>query len=215
MTEFSALYSRVLRHAAGCPSPVMLSALREAAIDICERGRVWSQSEDYLILAKGLNSIDLSSPDESEIIDVISITYDSYQITPKSIGWLDKNYLGWRTEETNIPKHYYLSIEEDGVVVNIVPKASETIKGIGLRVILRPTDIATGFDTGLFARYKTILVNGALKEILAINKKPWTDHRLSDKYSKRFEDGIAQVLGDNLKSFTSQSLRVNPVNFYF
>lgn len=210
MTDFLTLAGRIKRHASACPTPTILAAIREAAIELCERGRVWKEEEDYIVAPGSIRDFSVTPPTNAEIISVEQVKYNSLNVPPISKSWLDKNWVGWEKEESNVPRYYYLAPDDDGFTVSIVPKPSETLTGISCELILRPSYDAAGMGTGILSRYRAALVAGALKEILSIADKPWTNFDLAKKNNYLFENGVASAISDNLKSFTNQSLEVNP-----
>lgn len=213
MIEFSTLYPRVLRHAPGCPIMTVLATLREGAIEFCERTQVWKRDVSYIKLAKNVRHFELSPPDDSEVITVSSVKYDGVTIDPQSTEWLDRWVADWQNKSGNQPEYYFITLQDDIMRVNIYPKPSETLSEfITCKLVLRPTVDSLGMDSEIFARYRSILVAGALRELLSINGKSWTDHKLAKKFHNQFESGVSLGSSDSLRSFTNTNLVVQPVS---
>lgn len=181
-------------YAPGVADPTMRFALREAAVEFCERTRLWRFEDEYAISAEKCDAI--FAPDGAVIHEIESVTFDGQPLTPVSIAWLDENYRGWRTQDyTGVPR-YFSQVEPDQLC--LVPQAVGTV---GLSLWLKPSNDADQLPDWMFNQFRETLAQGAIARILMIPNQSFTNYELGAAFGASFS---AKLDDASTKGFTGQ-----------
>jgi len=194
---FNTLFDEVLSELASVPQPLALNAIRNAAIELCERSMIWTAT------AASINSVANQAtytpiPEaNTEIIGVLQAWYNGLEIFPKTFAQLEDllsdpgtTYIAgtpW-TAQSGIPKYY--TVERPDQII-LAPYPLDAITAvIVLKVIQKPTRAATGMEQWIMDKYFMELAAGAKSHLCAMPGKPWSSPELVSYYGNKFEQGI-------------------------
>lgn len=236
MTAFNDLYTEILPDVPGCSEPLMDRAIRNAVVQFCERARVLRETlpKINVVADQAEYSCAPSDPTNRALVHVWHLTFEGKPVERKTEDQLDLEfeeaqdryaylfyhhhaYAGfdsddWRTAKTSRPRYFYEK-RPDKVRLVGIPTTAIT-DGLEIEIILKPTRAATAVDDFVIEDYYKTLAHGALAELLALPKKPWTDGGLSQYHRGHFEDGIAQAHADALRNFARDDRPVGRVKGY-
>lgn len=181
--DIDELLPEVLTYAPKCPEPLAFRFIREAAVEVCTRGKVWRES-DEIEVDEPEGEILCTLPDAS-IIEIEWAALDSQELTPKTLAWLDCNVRGWQTSTETAPPRYITQLELNTVM--IVPRATGTLK---LRLVLKPSRTALTLPSTLIEHYGTDIGKGAAGRILTTPNAEWANPQLGAALVAEFQSRL-------------------------
>ena len=170
------LMPEVATHTPGAPQTLVLNQIRNSAIELCRRSRVWRIYADPMSITAGQPDYDFPDVFQTEVQDIIRMWFipDGNPINPITFEKADALLPNWRLMSQYRPYNYVVDHENQQFTLIYTP--SETIQDcIGLRVSLRPSMTSIGIDSVIFEEYFEVIAAGAKAKLLAMPKKPWTD----------------------------------------
>lgn len=195
---FNTLYDEVLPELSGVPQPLALNAIRNAAIEFCERSRVWTEDAAAMDSVATQAVYNFVSPvTDTDVIGVMQAFYNGSEIFPKTsaqmaallsdVGTTYVSAIPWK-DQTGVPK-YYLIERPDQFTLAPFPDES-IVSAIKMKVILKPTRAATGMEQWIFDKYFMQIAAGTKARLCAMPGKPWSSPDLVSYYGSIFESGI-------------------------
>jgi len=173
-------------YAPGCAAPTAYFGIRQAAIEFCERTRMW-RFEDYFEV-QGTESEAMFAPAASVIHDIEAAWFDDQKLTPKTVDWLDKNCNGWRDGSLTGQPQYITQTEPN--TLRIVPAAAGTVK---VSLILKPAQDADEVPDFLVDQYRMVIGNGALSYILVIPNQSFTNMDMANGFGATFQGKLTSL----------------------
>ena len=181
----------ILPRAPGCPEPIAFDAIRQAAIEFCERTRIWRDTDQFMADEFG----DIFAPAQSVIHQIEDARFEGHRLTPVSVQDLNERYPGydWTTQSGDQPK-YITQIHPN--TVKIVPAWEGMIT---MTILLKPSNDAQELPDFIFDQYARTIADGALAEILMIPGQPYTNPQGGAMYSQRFQQRLDSLQVQGLK----------------
>ena len=181
----------ILPRAPGCPEPIAFDAIRQAAIEFCERTKVWRDTDQYYADEFG----DIFAPAQSVIYQIEDARFDGHRLTPIGVQDLNELYpdYDWTTQSGDQPK-YITQLHPN--TVKIVPVWQGMIT---LTLLLKPSNDALDVPDFMVDQYASTIADGALAEILMIPGQPYTNPQSGAMYSQRFQQRLDALQVQNIK----------------
>ena len=175
----------ILPRTPGCPEPIAFDAIRQAAIEFCERTRIWRDTDQFMADEFG----DIFAPAQSVIHQIEDARFDGHRLTTVSVQDLNERYPGydWTTQSGDQPK-YITQIHPN--TVKIVPAWEGMIT---MTILLKPSNDAQELPDFIFDQYARTIADGALAEILMIPGQPYTNPQGGAMYSQRFQQRLDSI----------------------
>jgi len=188
MSSLDSFLGYVRPWAPGVPDPTAYKAIRGAAIEFCERTRLWKYEDDFDVSVEDCNS-GIFTPNNSVVHDIEVVLHNGHELDPAATRDLDRLVPGWRTGETGggLPK-YFTQIDQS--TLRIVP-ALEGHLYLCLR--LKPAQDATDIPDFISREYNEVIGWGALGRILTIPGQSYSNPELATYYSQKFTDKIDRL----------------------
>ncbi len=185
---FSGLVNRVAASVPGCPQPVILSYIRDAAIDACERTGAWRYEQATITLVAGTYSYAYTPPDaNSEVHTILTASINGNDLPAKTLEEIHTLYPKYPSSvvaERTMPQ-YLLHIDSDTFYVAPVPDGDTTYE-VEMFLALKPIRTATGMDQTAMDDLETVIVHGALQHLLVLPERTWSDRELAAYHAKQF-----------------------------
>ena len=196
MSSLDTFLGHVRPYAPGVPDPAAYKAIRLAAIEFCERTRLWKFEDDYDVSVDDCNS-GIFTPNGSVLHDIEIVLFNGTELHPSTTRDLDRREKGWRTGDLGggLPK-WYTQIDQS--TLRIVP-AMEGHLYVCFR--LKPTQDATDLPEFISREYTEVIAWGALGRLLTIPGQSYSNPDLAQYYSAKFIDKIDRL---NTKGVTGQ-----------
>lgn len=188
MSALDLYLTEVRPWAPGVPDPVAYKAIRSAAIEFCERTRLWKYEDDYDVTAEDCGEI--FTPNGSVLHDVEIMMFDGRPLLPKTSRDLDAIMPRWRLgiDQTSGLSLYFTQIEQNSF--RIVP-ANDGHINLCLR--LKPSPTTMELPDFLANEYKEIIGWGALGRLLTTPGQSYSSPDLATYYRGLFIEKIDRL----------------------
>ena len=190
MAAFDGLIKEILPYVPGCPDTLVLSHLRSATIDLCEKSKAHVFDLDPISTVSGVYEYDFDQPVGTEVHQILWMTYDGNDLDPITPRSLELNYPDWR-DRTSRPQVY---LQKNANTFWAVPVPNATLSnGLLLSVALKPTRTSSSIDTAFSNTYRDGIIYGTLHRLLRIPSKEWSDPRSANDYFSLFNEEVKQA----------------------
>ena len=188
MSSLDSFLGYVRPWAPGVPDPTAYKAIRGAAIEFCERTRLWKYEDDFAVSVDDCNS-GIFTPNGSVVHDIEVVMFNGQELRPVATRDLDRLEKGWRTGDTTggLPK-YYTQIDQS--TLRIVPALAGDLY---LCLRLKPSQDTTEVPDFISREYNEVIGWGALGRILTIPGQSYSNLELATYYSGKFADKIDRL----------------------
>lgn len=209
---YSAMLPEVQPHAHSAPEPMVINAIRNAAIEFCERSWVWqivtpnmgitANTQDY--------TLDLSAVTTgAAVAEIMQGYYKDKPIIAVSEADIILDYPTWRTRTGTTPLRFMG--KDVQTKVSLVPIPSTTVVAatalMYFKLAIKPTRSSTGLPDFIYEKYLEDIAHGAVARLVMVPHKPYSNANMALSHRKLFDDAIAKARVDSSKSFTRATLR--------
>ena len=201
---YADLLPNIIPMVPGCTDTLIVSSVRSAVIELCERSEVYQKELDTLYTVPGLFDFDLEPPSGTAVEKVLSVVYEGKDLEPITPGLLEQRLPKWR-DSSGEPQYY---IKLDANTLRLAPVPNTAAKAI-LRAILKPTHNSSSCDSLVMNDYRDTIINGALYRLLRIPSKEWTDYSGAGVYGTLFNEGITAAERRARSADTGVARKVN------
>jgi len=201
---WSAFHPLVLSEVPMCPKPMVTKAIRDAAIEFCERTAIWKDTQEYPV---GLDAEYEFEGDSESIVHRIDSAkiVNGPDLEIESPERVDELYPSWR--DGTLAGQPAVLTQLAPRTFHLVPAPSSDMI-LTLGVALKPAKGSQYTDSWLHEEYEEAIAAGALARLLSMPRKSWTSTSDAATFAAVFNDRIA---GGNLraaKAFGRAPLRV-------
>lgn len=188
MSALDVFLSSVRPWAPGVPDPTAFKNIRLAAIEFCERTRLWKYEDDYDVTEEDCNS-GIFTPNGSQVHDIEIVLFDGKELAPRSTRDLDRLLPKWRIggNATGLPS-YYTQIDQN--TLRVVPARAGHLY---LCLRLKPTQDATDIPDFIANEYREVIAWGALGRILTIPGQSYSNPELGTYYAEKFTQKLDRL----------------------
>lgn len=207
MAKHADFYPLILPAVLGAPYPTVDFAINRAAIDLCERARVWEEAIDASTLVAGIDAYLLDLPRGASLVCVRNVRLDGHALAlVESWAELDR-----RAEPPSSPRCY--TMRGDEIVVYPAPAAEAAGGQLTLVATLKPTYTATALPDVLLAGHMAALAEGAKAYLKEMSGTPWFDPNGAAVAQARFNESMSRARINVEHGFAAGSLSVTPRAF--
>lgn len=210
-TLYSDVTGPVATVATRCPLLVIISAIRDTVIDLCDRGQVWRYLHPDVSLVTPTYTYSFVPPDSNTVISMIEVARigDKHLeiLTPKAaLGRVplfpDVTNMGepgviWQTDQRAFN-------------VASTPDVTYTLV---LNVTLKPTKASTGADSVVIAEYQDTITHGALHRVLLQQGRSWFNEKLAGYHGKQYTYQLNNIKAVAKKGYGQTNLTVVAIPF--
>ena len=202
MSAFTGFLPEVLPSVPGCPIPMAINAIRNAAIQLCQESSWLTYTPAAIDIVAGTSEYALTPPTGSLVSDVLWAAHNDQNLTAKTEAQLDMLSGTWRTDSGD--PVYYTFISRATRIIRLVPTPTTALTGgLKLRYAIKPTPTATTVDDTVFEEWHEYIAAGALMRLLEIKDKPWSSQAEADRQLGIFAAGVmlakSRAAASNLK----------------
>jgi hypothetical protein len=194
------------------PEFVALHAIRNSAIEFCEKTRYIQYDLEPIVLETGKAQYTVPVPPDSKLVDIVEAYCDRVLLIPRSSEELARiyRYTDWRTVKGSPTYITRLTNPEIQVVPYLDPANGQVLN---LRVAVAPTRDATEIDQEVYEQFLEYIAFGARARLYGTPKQPYYDKRSSFEYMQMFRAGINEARSRVNKGLTRTSNRVEYQRF--
>ncbi len=190
---FLSLANRLATSVPGCPQPIIVQYIRDAAIEVCERTLAWRYSQPDIALTPGVPEYPYEAPSEAEVHAFLTVTVNGEPLTPVTLEQVNRDYPTWPDmafDQRSDPR-YILQLDPDNFAVAPLPDSSKAYN-LKMIVALKPLRTASGMDKAAFDDLENVIMHGALQNLLVLPNKNWSDRELAAYHAKQFLSRITE-----------------------
>ena len=187
LREFDTLVQSLVISVPTCPFPVIEKHVRENAILVCERTLAWRYLQPPITLSPGLYDYPYENPPQSEVHAFLTVTVNGYPVRPVTIEEMLGLYPNWPENafsHMGTPR-YVTQIDVDNFAVAPTPNRG-TRYDISMILALKPLRDATGMEESALDDLEDVISHGALRDLLILPGKPWSDRELASYHAQQF-----------------------------
>lgn len=200
MKEFDDLYRRILPRVRGVAMPMVDEAIRQAAIEFCQRTRLW-RDEDQFKSSDNLDYEPIVAPPGAVIFEIESARFNDQPVEAVSRDWLDGHVPTWRTLQGDLAKWVTQSKPD---TIRLVPAAKGDVH---LDLYLQPANDATSLPDFLIDHHARTLTDGALAELYA-TPGDFQNPGLAQFHATRFAESLDTLFDSHATGQQAAPVRV-------
>ena len=186
MSALDDFLTKVRPWAPGVPDPVAYDAIRSAAIEFCERTRLWRYEDTYPVSASDAGEI--FAPVGAVLHDIEAVEFDGRKLRPITTVDLDAKVPRWRTDPVIGLPEWYTQIEQNAI--RIVPPQDGEVY-VCLR--LKPDPAANDIPDFIAREYREVIGWGALGRLLMIPGQSYSNPDMAQYYKSLFDQKIDRL----------------------
>lgn len=210
MTPWSYWFPDVLPHVPGCPQVIMEHELRRAAQAFFRQTKAWRVTQAPIPVAAGTAEVSATPlAAGQELVRVDAAWYDGTRIDPVTPEMLDAQYFDDWQARTGKPQQF---LQEVPGAVRLYPIPTDpAVTGLRLRLIVAPSDAATGLPDDQAVKFKDVIQVGAKSRLMLYPGKTWTNAELAAVYGQAFNQLVGQATAEAARAYAQARLpaRVN------
>lgn len=196
MIELDDFLPNIRLYAPGVADPTAYFAIRQAAIEFCERTRTWRFNDEFNVTADEAEG--LLAPANSVVLDIDGVWFNGQKLTAKTPNQLDKLLPTWRSgADKSESKPLYVTQTELNTI-QIVPFQAGKVK---LSLFLKPAQDADELPDFLADQHRETIAWGALGRILLIPNQSFTNPEMGAAFGQMFQQKLD---GKSTLGFTGQ-----------
>ncbi|MDF3073466.1 MAG: hypothetical protein K0S54_1133 [Alphaproteobacteria bacterium] len=186
MKDLSEFLKSMNPYAPGLAEPTAFFGIRQAAIEFCERTRLWRHEDEFEVSAQDAEAI--IAPYGAVLMDIESVFFDGQKVEPKTTAWLDEHVPGWRVGEVEGEPRYLTQIDLN--TMRLIPGKAGNVR---ISMWLKPSQDCDEVPDFLADQYRETIAQGALARILVMRDKPYTDRELAAVCASSFEAKLVSL----------------------
>lgn len=204
LKAYTSFYDEVLPDVPGCPQAVALNAIRNAAIEFCERSKVWVIDHDPISAIANEPVYAFEPPNGAVVCGVVTAWFNGVEIDPTTQRDLESEYRNWPSLP-GVPLRY---LQQNSAELILFPYPSGALaNALTMKVALKPSRASTSIDAWLFEQYLEAIAHGAKWKLMAMPKKPWSDGATAMYHKTAFDSAIDGAVLSAAKAFGKAKLR--------
>lgn len=187
MKSLDAFMTLITPHAKGVPVPTAYNGIRLAAIEFCEKTRLWKYNDTFTV--KPTDSEVLCAPAGSVVHEIESARFNGCNLTPKLPSQLDAEQRGWRTDTQTAQESRFITQLELNTIT-LYPRATGSLD---LSLWLKPAYDASELPDFMVDMYRNDIAEGALAYILMTPGQPFSSPDLATFYRMKFDNRLGTL----------------------
>jgi hypothetical protein len=210
--SYEAFLPDVVQFVKDVPEIVAVQAIRNAAIQFCEKTRVLQTELTPMNSIVGVSVYPFEPDVGYKVVDIMEAWYGDQLLIPKAVEELTRIYRtsNWNDLDGNPYYHFRSRTQE----ITLVPKPQTSeYAQIKLRVAVVPSRASSVIDEEIFERYYEFITLGARARLYDTPDQPYYDPRSAQLYLKRFSDGMNEVRTRVAKGLTRASVQIEYQRF--
>lgn len=188
------------------PELVAKNAIRNAAIEFCEKTRYWQVDVDPISVVAGQRNYVVPTPADTKMVGVVSAYYNTNLLIPKGPDELARIYRMGDWQQVEGAPQYLTQIIKPEVILVPTPYEDKA-ESLHLRVAIAPTRASEEISEDVYENYLMVIANGAKAILYNTPGQPYFDKTSAKECQMYFRAGIAnaRILID--KGLTRSSTR--------
>lgn len=199
--------NEVLPFVPNVPEFIAVNAVRNAAIEFCNKTRYVQVDADPLTCVANVPNYQVDTPADTAFLDVLQCWYNNVLLIPKSVDELSSIYrsLDWRTLSGN-PAYITRVIQPEIV---LVPMPVLTLpNALTLRIALSPTRDSTTIWDRVWEHYAETVGKGARARLLMTPGQPYSNPQMGMALKTEFNREMSEARRKVEKGLGRSDIRI-------
>ena len=205
--KYSDFTIQVKPEAGGAPDFLIERAVRDAAIDFCQRTDVYVPEPEFIGIIKGVNEYAVTIPTGTELNHIIDIYDNKTALRPVSYNELLRR-LGDETEQGQ-PK-YYAQRDNTEFFLAPIPSSNDSFRVV---YSVKPTATSTSIPDTIGKEYRETIVHGALFRLQMMSGQPFSDPGAAQANRALYEREVGRTVRQVKYGFSGGTLTCKPRAF--
>jgi len=196
---FASFTSRLSPSAPGCPHPMLVQYIRDAAIRVCERTLAWRYENPTFNLTAGQYKYSFNRPIDTDVQAIFSATVNNTPLEVLELTAATSLYPDWpvtTTDSTAIAEQgsqpqTISQVNMDQYVVLPAPDADRTYT-IRMFYALKPSRDSLTMDEAVFNALERPIMHYALQQLHALPQVSWADRELAVYHARQFLASVTE-----------------------
>lgn len=211
MKTYEHFLDGVMPYTPGCPLPMAINAIRETAIELCEKTLLLQRDHDPVDVIANIVDYDFDTPTGYRVFKIMKAWYKDIELVPTAPDdILDPALYNQNIPGVTISKDAPRIItQKDDVTFSVLPVPKDTVRGaITMRVALKPTRTSTSIEDFIFEDYAETVYAGARFRLLVVPAKPYTNPELALAFQNQYVGGMNQARQRSSRGFVRSNTSV-------
>lgn len=189
------------------PEIVAVQAIRNAAIQFCEKTRVLQTELQPMDMTAEVSVYGFEPDVGYKVVDIMEAWYGDQLLIPKAVEELTRIYRTSNWNDLDGNPYYYFRSRTQEITLVPKPKVTEAAK-LKLRVAVVPSRASSVIDEEIFERYYEYITLGARARLYDTSGQPYYDPKAAQLYLKRFSDSMNEVRTRVAKGLTRAAVQI-------
>jgi hypothetical protein len=186
---------------------IIIDAIKQAAIEFCEKTFVWQYTIPAMDIVNGQNTYVMPTPPDTKSVGPVQVYYDKNLLIPKGPDELADIYRMGDWQQLDGHPQYVTRMIKPEII--LVPKPNESMPAwLHIKTALAPTRDSTEIDSEIFEQYAEAIAWGARARLLAQPRQDYSDKAGSIEALKMFRYEINRCRMQVTKGLTRNSPKV-------
>ena len=193
MIDIDDFQTLVLPFAGNAPEPLVMRAIRDAAVTFCERTKMWRSTAT--IVTAGERAETITVPTDSILYRISSCALDDEPLDPITLPELATKRPNWRTDDIGCEGAKWYVAPDRGTI-QPVPRSSGTMF---VEFIVKPTATAATLPDFLLNEYGQTIADGAAGELLIMPNMAFANPQLGAGLVARFQSALDSLSNEGVR----------------
>jgi hypothetical protein len=191
--SFLTLVNRLSPSVPGCPQPIILQYVRDAAIEACEKTLAWRYEQPMIRLTPGVYEYPYNNPTNTEVHAFLTAAVNGNAVDPVTLEQLYKRYPDWPSldPDKRADPRFICQLDPDNFVLAPIPDNTVNYD-LKMIVALKPLRESEFMDKTILDDLENVIMHGALQHLLVLPGKNWTDRELATYHAKQYLSKITE-----------------------
>jgi hypothetical protein len=191
MVDYDMFLPEVMPWARACAEPVAIQAIKNAAIEFCERSSWWKYETDNIPLVIDQADYVVPAPAGTDLACLLQAFYAGRQLFIRTSDDLANDSLvDWRSIQANQPSAV-TQMSQDSVRINPVPNADvDPTMFLSLVVALKPSRDSTQVFQAVYEQFAETVAQGALARLYSQFATPYSNPQAMQVARAMFNSGV-------------------------
>lgn len=172
-------------YAPGVGDPAAFFGIRQAAIEFCERTRIWQFEDNWNVAADDCEGV--LAPAGADIHEIDKVWFNGVELRKVTPQWMDEFVSNWRSgnEKPTGQPSYVTQTAPNSII--LVPFGSGSVK---VSLYLKPSQDCDQLPDFLVDQYREAICMGALARILLIPNQSFTNPDMGVAFGQSFQSKL-------------------------
>lgn len=200
MTAITEFVDYTAPYCPSCPATLIRREIMSSAIEFCDRTELWGYESYAMPSIDGINQYDFRIPStKADPMQLVSVKFKGKPLKPVTTMQLDRMYSDWRSR-SGTPRAYVQESSHTKIMLDAKPKETE-VQALTATFLLRPDRTATELPDFLYQDWLEAICAGALRRILILPNKAWTDPKLAQTKANEFQQAVSKGIAQGKRQW--------------